>query len=548
MRRGISTLLTATIVAAVALSVFTTLFTISYRRTSTSVSSLWGLIDYTDLHEATKLAVIVRGDMATLKNIGRSPVELEYIVFNTSNGVEILRLDLNDRCRILKINEACEVSLGRGTLIAAITKSGVIVFPERIGIEVETSEAALIIPITFSFRNLGDIAKEFEIDPELIAKPYPNQRDKRGVNGSVSLILPEGREEGEYYDKEVSTISTKCQGGGKDDKIPFGVLIVGYDPSWVMESRGVNPGAPPRYTILIAGPKSKGQEKLCIGKSDVPLTQRGFRVKIANFTGTIKIYDSEGRVVACSSSNPSECVGYRSAIGTWYYENSGWKLFMDGVASYIAYYQRAPSGQGQEMSYEPFLFLGDLDGNGLVDILLVTEDAYYGDSSKYNDSDDKGINFLLDYSTEPLKLKLLRVGYVLGSSDGSIDGGRYSAVILYLNLLFHDNSYPDEQQLEDIDRTDWVLRILLVDEEGNEYIIREYRYQEICNYHKTVVTDVGRDNYFTKLSQSIYIPIPASGKYWVVIALQDPYYYQGTKNDADITIGIEIIGALPLLR
>lgn len=540
MRRGISTLLTATIVAAVALSVFTALFTISYRRTSTSVSSLWGLVEYTDLHEVTKLAIIVRGDIATLRNIGRSPVELEYIVFDTSNGVEVLRLDLSDRCRILKINEACEVSLGRGTLIAAITKSGVIVFPERVSVEVGTAEAALIIPITFSFRNLGDIAEEFEIHPELIAKPYPGQSGKRGVNGSTVLILPRGRED-EYYNEE---INTKCS---KDDRISFGVLVVGYDPSWVME-KGANPGAPPRYTILIAGPKSKGQEKLCIGGRSIPLTEQGFRAKIANFTGTIKIYDSGGRVVACSSSNPSECVGYRSAIGTWYYKDSGWQLFMDGRASYIAYYQRAPSGRGQQMSYEPFLFLGDLDGNGLVDILLVTEDAYYGDNSKYNDSPDNRDTDLLDYSTEPLKLKLLRVGYVLGSSDGSIDGSRYSAVILYLNLLFHDNSHPDEQQLEDIDRTDWVLRILLVDEGGNEYIIREYRYQEICNYHKTVVTDIGRDNYFTKLSQSIYIPIPASGKYWVVIALQDPYYYQGTRNDADITIGIEIIGTLPLLR
>ncbi|MCX8185485.1 MAG: hypothetical protein N3E43_07020, partial [Sulfolobales archaeon] len=75
-----------------------------------------------------------------------------------------------------------------------------------------------------------------------------------------------------------------------------------------------------------------------------------------------------------------------------------------------------------------------------------------------------------------------------------------------------------------------------------------YRYQEICNYHKTLIERPGEDNYFTKLSQSIYIPIPPRGRYRVVIAIQDPYSSLGNQNDADITIGIEIIGVLPLSR
>lgn len=540
MRRGLSTLLAATIVAAVALSVFVALFTTSQKRAATSTSNLWGLLEYTDLHEVTKLAVVTGGDTATLRNIGRSPVELEYLVLNTAHGVEMLKVEPGSSCRVLGVNEACSTLLNGSTLVATITKSGVIVFPERAEVEVGSSEATLIIPITFSFRNLGDLSKEFDVDPELVAKPYPGQSGKRGISGGTRLLLPRGRED-EYYNDRISTVCT----GSKDNRVPFGVLVVGYDPSWVAE-KAANLGTQPRYSVLIAGPPFTGQEKLCTSKDTIPLTQQGFRVKIANFTGTIMIYDSSGRVVACSSSNPDVCRGYRSALGTWYYVSSGWTLYIDGSAGYIAYYQR--STQGQPLSYEPFLFLGDLDGNGLVDILLVTEDAYYGDSSKYDDSPDNRSTDLLDYSTEPLKLKLLRIGYVLGSPDGSIDGGKYSAVVLYLNLVFHDNSYPDENQLDDIDRNDWVLRILLVDEGGNELIVREYRYQEICNYHKTVVTDIGRDNYFTKLSQSIYIPIPGPGKYWVVIALQDPYYYQGTRNDADITVGVEIIGALPLSR
>jgi hypothetical protein len=144
-------------------------------------------------------------------------------------------------------------------------------------------------------------------------------------------------------------------------------------------------------------------------------------------------------------------------------------------------------------------------------------------------------------------LRLLQIGEALGNKDGSIDGSEYSGVLLFINILFHDNSYPDVNQLEDIDRTDWVLRVVLLDDKGNEYIVREYRYQEICNYHKTYVTDFGRDNYFVKLSQTVYVPIPGAGRYWIAVALQDPYQ-SGNKNDADFTVGVEFIGAIPFYR
>ncbi|MEM1961921.1 MAG: hypothetical protein QXY48_05530 [Sulfolobales archaeon] len=541
MRRAISTLLAVTLIAAVALSTFTSIFILSQRRASTSVAGLDRILDYVHQHEVTRLAAVVLGEVIRLKNLGSKPVELEYLVV-LDDAVRVIKLSSGDPCESLGVDAECSHHVGRGNLLVAITKSGVLVFPEKIEFEAPPSEATVIIPIVFSFRNLNDLGKEFDIDPELIAKPYPGGSGKRGITGKTVLILPRGRED-EYFNEYVTTA---CK-GTKDNRVPFGVLVVGYDPSWLKEQL-TNSTAPPRFSILLSGPKMTGQEKLCTSKEVLPLTEQGFRVKIHNFTGTIRVFDESGNVIACSSSTPGVCDNIASAVGVWYYGTVlKWSVYIDGVASYLGYYQRAPSGQGQSVSYEPYLFLGDIDGNGVVDIIFISEDAHYGSVSAINDTDD-----LSDYSTEPLKLVLLRVGYELGYPDGSIDGSKYAGVTLYLNLIFHDNSYPDESQLNDIDRTDWVMRILLVDEKGNEYIIREYRYQEICNYHQTLVTNTDRSKYFTKVSQSVYIPIPSSGKYWIVVAIQDPYYFEKSGsyyiNDADITVGIEIIGVVPFMR
>ncbi len=546
MRRGLSTLLAATLVSAVALAAFASLYALSQRRALTSVSGLERLSEYVHQHEVTRLAIVVTGSVAHVRNLGNKPVELEHLVLLLTDGsLRVVRLSEGDPCWRLDVDGTCSLGLEEGLPVVAVTRSGVIVYPERVEMVVPTGEAALIIPITFPFASLSEFAEEFGVSQDLVNKPYPGRSGdgKRGVSGETLLILPRGRES-EYFNE---LVSTDCP-GSKDARTPFGVLVVGYDPNWVLENK-TSPGRPPRFSIMFTGPQMPG-ERICTRKETLPLTQQGFRIKILNFTGTIRIYDSKGGILACSSSTPGECGSARSALGVWYYGiDLGWSVYFHGIAGYLAYYQRAPSGQAeaQESSYEPYLFLGDVDGNGVVDLLFVTEDAYYGDRTKINDSKD-----LVDYSTVPLRLKLLRVGRALGYPDGSVDGSRFAGIILYVNLLFHDNSHPDERQLEDNDRTDWVMRILLVDGQGNEYVVREYRYQEICNYHKTLVRDVHRDNYFVKISQSVFVPIPSSGRYWIAIELRDPYYLERRDgyyiNDADLTVGIEIIGVLPLAR
>ncbi|MGC8975740.1 MAG: hypothetical protein ACP5KB_06065, partial [Thermoprotei archaeon] len=228
------------------------------------------------------------------------------------------------------------------------------------------------------------------------------------------------------------------------------------------------------------------------------------------------------------------------------------------LANQVLVFKRIASGEGgtQATTYYPYLFIGDLDGNGVNEVVFVTEDAFYGEKKDYDDRNPLDPELerttLLDYSEVPLPLTI-NLSRVTGVSDGSIPGSRFSGLMLGINLIFHDNSYPDGDQLGDNDDTRTLLRISLVqkDEAGNivsRYVVREFDYQEICNYHKTIIKDFINDNYYVKISQNIYVPVPGTGKYWLLIEIMDPYYRTGTTNDVDFTIGFEIISIIPLSR
>jgi hypothetical protein len=123
-------------------------------------------------------------------------------------------------------------------------------------------------------------------------------------------------------------------------------------------------------------------------------------------------------------------------------------------------------------------------------------------------------------------------------------------------MLFHDNVYPDNQTLPipgkqgsyDITEPRDIVRILLVDESGNAYIARTVSISELYLYHRTVISNYTTDSYAWKTQITSYILLPPTGKYRVAIELQDPYLLDGTRNDADITIGLDLFTILPVKR
>lgn len=565
--KGISTAFISFMISLVVLVVSTYVILNMMHSAYTSSIAFRNIVRYSHSHEIHQLVLNKTMNSVEIKNIGSSDIVIDKMIIKDYTGsiqvVDAINIVSQGICSSYVIPTYRAITCRRDyEYIAIVTPGGTVVDIHEPLIKAYAVRANTTYMISITFDNIKspeDLQEIFDVDRSLIAKPYTRDRAQvgyRGVKSSKLLLLPPGQE-AEFINAIVETESSG---------VAFGVAVIGYDPSWVREKMNKpNEDIPPRFTIMIAGPGFTGQEKITIGGKQYTLTGNGYRIVINNYTGVIQIKKGN-TIIACSSTVPSGCSGIAlPAIGAWYYGTTdssiNLRIYLNGFATYVARFMRMASDQSVtgESSYYPYLFIGDIDGNGLNEIIFITEDAYYGDSSRINDmyrNDD-----LSDWTTVPLTLKLLQIGRALGSDDGSIDGSVYSGVVLYMNIFFHDNSHPDENQLEDIDRTDWVLRILLIDRDNNEYIVREYRYQEICNYHKTRVTDFGRDNYFVKISQSIYVPLPSTGRYWIAVAFQDSYSYErryyGTRpgqrnvyfiNDVDFTVGLEFIGVVPFYR
>lgn len=481
------------------------------------------------------------GDYILFTNIGPSDIVVDKVVIRTITG-DIEVKDVTTLCdhRVIPSMGNIRCSFTRGEYIAFILPDGVVLYPEEPLIRAQhlVFNSTRIILSMFDVGTMGDLQARFNVTPELIAKPYPTGRAVSNYTGMNSTFIP--LLQWEFNNTSIVTPSTG---------IPFGIVVVGLDPSWVVQ-RAQNPQLelPPRFSILLAVPRIN--ETIQISGQTYGFPSNGARLVINNFTGTIRII-ANNTVIACSSSMQGICNVNKSAIGLWYYGlRLGMRIQLNGTASYIGNYTRSSpsSSPTRSTSYLPYLFIGDIDSNGSNDLLFITEDVNYGTNDAVNDRDTWNSIDIVDWSTRPLVLRLTQIGVELGSPDGSIDGRVIGGLILFINVIFHDNSFPDDNQLNDIQRTDWVLRILLIDENGNEILIREYRYQEICLYHKTLVVDFDRDNYFTKISQSIFVNIPEPRRYWLAMSIQDPYRAEGNTNDADFTIGIELIGVLPIQR
>lgn len=541
--RGVSTAIMSFIISTVVLVIFTFIFLNIASSMYTASAGYRSVVKYSHVQQMHQIVLNKTTDYIYLINVGSSDIIVDQIVIRTYvGGIEVRKpLDICEANTIPALGQIKCTSYY--DYVAVITVDGVVIYPQvpTIRAHAVRANATYMVPITFSLGEIAELQQGFNASIELIAKPYPRESAQVNYTGILSTNIP-------ILQQEFRNISVLTNITG----VSFGVVIVGYDPSWVLEKiNKPSEDIPPRFSIMILAPRFTTGERIRIGSSEYSLVGNGTRIFISNFTGIVQI-KRDNTTIACSSTTTGIChSGLLPAVGFWYYGSTdstlNLRLYINGTAVYVAYYTRMPTtySPSGRTSYLPYLFIGDVDGNGLNDLVFITEDAYYGSSSVNNDL-YSSVN-LNDWSTTPLILRLLQVGYSLGSIDGSIDGSRYAGVALYMNIFFHDNSHPDENQLGDNDRTDWVLRVLLIDEYGNEYVVREYRYQEICNYHKTRVVDFRRDNYFAKLSQSLYISFPTAGKYWIALAIQDPYG-QGPQNDADITIGVEFIGILPFYR
>ncbi|MEM4745032.1 MAG: hypothetical protein QXX52_08680, partial [Ignisphaera sp.] len=199
---------------------------------------------------------------------------------------------------------------------------------------------------------------------------------------------------------------------------------------------------------------------------------------------------------------------------------------LSGRADRIEIYVRST---GSESSYNPYIMLMNTDkSSGSAGILFTSIDRTWGNITTRNE----GVDSLLDYSKQALVL--VYRDYVVSNYDSS-------AVVIAVNYRFHDNEGSDAIGTS-VDRP--IMLVGLVDENGAIYSYRSYTFRELTRYEDTYPPTAQAQ------SSLVFIPLPpretGEKKFYVFIAIQDPYHYNGNLDDLDFTLYIESLSILPM--
>ncbi|MEM1721093.1 MAG: hypothetical protein QXX89_02705 [Ignisphaera sp.] len=280
-------------------------------------------------------------------------------------------------------------------------------------------------------------------------------------------------------------------------------LWIGYDP------RNTS-----RYNILITADRITSNT-LSIGGTGVT-TNTYTRIKIYGFTPSSprEILRLGGKPITRPSQD----------VADYTFNNSA--LVLRGRADRIEIYVRST---GSESSYNPYIMLMNTDkSSGSAGILFTSIDRTRGNITTRNE----GVDSLLDYSTQALVL--VYRDYVVSNYDSS-------AVVIAVNYRFHDNEGSDATGIS-VDRP--IMLVGLVDENGAIYSYRSYTFRELTRYEDTYPPTAQAQ------SSLVFIPLPpretGEKKFYVFIAIQDPYHYNGNLDDLDFTLYIESLSILPM--
>jgi len=398
--------------------------------------------------------------------------------------------------------------------------------------------SVVVTPISLGSSIEGLINREdIEVDQELLKTPTEDDpgRGMKRYNKHCILIA-------EYNDVDIVTGRF-----GNEREMRFGNAFIGIDPQWTKIREGN-----PKYAIMLTGPYEPWSDEAIIEiydgtnkykynlDSDYPY---GWRVKIYGFTPEHQedlhlYYDNHDEGIYVDAYG-------MDTLGLWWlYASSNSRvgvddayIFLKGHADQVKIYG-CYIGE-EEFSYEPFLFFGDFDNNGVSEMVFITEDVNCGDIFMLNDV--VGWFVLDDWSVSPLVLKL--VGYRIRSDD-------YAMVQIAIRMFFHDNLGGDTSEVENTDRI--LFGVYLIDAETGDIVSsREYIYQELDDLEDTYPPN---KNYYVQ-TISLIIPEVEGREYYIAIAFQDPYSNYKVDDtlkpgfdDGDFIIGIEFLGVVYFAR
>lgn len=273
---------------------------------------------------------------------------------------------------------------------------------------------------------------------------------------------------------------------------------------------GYDPRSSQKYNILFTSPSIT----IRIGNTQYTFCSSSYsRIKIYGFTSNSPL--GILRLGSSWISSPSQDIADYTFIPIV----ESRKLYLQGQADRIEVYCRE---SGSQSGYDPYIvIMNNVNSPSYGKILFTSIDHRYGSKNTRNDNDNK----LLDYSTKPLALVY----------RDAISNKNFTAVAIAINYRFHDNEGSDADGTS-IDKP--IMFVGVIDEQGNIISYRGFSFRELTRYEDTYPPTAQAQ------SSVIFIPLPSTEiigekSFYVFIAFQDPYWYNGNLDDLDFTLFIE---------
>ncbi|NPA96311.1 MAG: hypothetical protein GXO32_01760 [Crenarchaeota archaeon] len=404
----------------------------------------------------------------------------------------------------------------------AITSTGAVVSFTPATKNLEKGVPATLI--TFLVPSLTDLLTRSDIyvNPALLAPASPSNPGQ-GITG--------GNSNSGVYCLVAKYTNARIQG-----YMYYTAAYVGFDAAWTQLRSG-----PAQYTMLLVTTPLWGGDLSINGTTYTFGTYDAYRVVIYGYTGSIKLYYVWKSPVygweydyKTNALNPANVVGiylYAQLYG-YYYGVPTSRIYLDGTAQKVYVYARMPTcGASTQVSYTPYMIIGDFDNDGLPEILFTTIDSLFDVNTNWvgDDIDTSQLSYtwydLDDYSTIPFTI--IFKGYPINSN-------KYIAVQIAIRYYFEDDAALDEQE---IDTDKWILRVGLVDAQtGQLATFYELSYQYLTKHEDTYPP---RWDY---VIDTILLLVPQTGHtYYIELQFRDPYPAYSSYDDCDVMIGVEYL-------
>lgn len=437
-----------------------------------------------------KLVLFLVEDVGTkvlnVKNVGSVTVEIEYVVLVDS---------LNLKRSIVTTSKENICTISSGTVAP--------------GEVVSVSCSETYVPIAVITKN----GRVFSIDPRLYA------------------ILIE-----RYVGIPMTTIYGGIMLTSTAD------LLVYLEEKGFMYGGAMNTSLSLNYNFTASDVRLTGQldaSMVIVGKNPVSNRLNIFIIGYGTRGSYISVRDSAGAVTTVSLDSIAPYrfrlkiedfhgdMNFDLGIHPCYINTSGMcRLLLNGTANKVLIYGSSSNSTGIT-GFDPYLFVGDINNNGNVEVVFITQDYEVGNSTTINDRvilSGRPVNSL-DSNIEPLRIVFTNV---------PVDSRVYSSAILSIRMFFWDNSLND---ITDNDNR-VLMKVGLYDNSTKKFVYStQLSYYELNRYRNVKPFTI---SYITK---DFIINIPKTGNtYYVAVEIVDPFYIEDNRNDADIAIGLEYVG------